>query len=157
MPIEATEHAGPVMIWRKELRPDSGGVGRFRGGLGQYMEVGAVDGHVFDFSAMLDRVRHPPRGRLGGGNGQSTVIHLDDGTPMAGKGRQPVPEGRRVKLAFPGGGGYGPAAERDKAAVRRDLALGYISAATAKEAYGLSDADIAQVEAGLKRGELPAS
>lgn len=157
MPIEATEHAGPVMIWRKELRPDSGGVGRFRGGLGQYMEVGAVDGHVFDFSAMLDRVRHPPRGRLGGGNGQSTVINLDDGTPMAGKGRQPVPEGRRVKLAFPGGGGYGPAAERDKTAVRRDLALGYISAATAKEAYGLSDVEIAEVEAGLKRGELPAS
>ena len=41
MPIEATEHAGPVIIWRKELRPDSGGAGKQRGGLGKYMEVGA--------------------------------------------------------------------------------------------------------------------
>ena len=157
MPIEATEHAGPVIIWRKELRPDSGGTGRYRGGLGQYMEIGAVDGHVFDLSAMFDRVRHPPRGRLGGGNGASTEICLDDGngTAMAGKGRQAVPEGRRVKLALPGGAGYGPAAERDRSQVLRDLALGYISADTARSAYGLTNEDVAAVEAGLRRGELP--
>ena len=157
MPIEATEHAGPVIIWRKELRPDSGGAGRYRGGLGQYMEVGAVDGHVFDISAMFDRVRHAPRGRLGGSNGASTEIHLDDGngTAMAGKGRQPVPEGRRVKLALPGGGGYGPASKRDRTQVLRDLALGYISADTANSAYGLTKEDIAAVDADLRRGELP--
>ncbi|MEM7259961.1 MAG: hydantoinase B/oxoprolinase family protein, partial [Pseudomonadota bacterium] len=56
MPVEATENAGPVIIWRKELRPDSGGAGQHRGGLGQYMEVGAVEGHEFDISAMFDRV-----------------------------------------------------------------------------------------------------
>ncbi|MEP5153881.1 hydantoinase B/oxoprolinase family protein, partial [Planktotalea sp.] len=56
MPIEATEHAGPVIIWRKELRPDSGGAGKTRGGLGQYMEVGAQEGHEFDIQAMFDRV-----------------------------------------------------------------------------------------------------
>ena len=66
MPIEATEHAGPVIIWRKELRPDSGGAGKQRGGLGQYMEVGAREGHEFDFQAMFDRVDHPARGRRGG-------------------------------------------------------------------------------------------
>ena len=49
MPVEATEHAGPVIIWRKELRPDSGGDGKFRGGLGQLMEVGAREGYEFDF------------------------------------------------------------------------------------------------------------
>ncbi|MGB7182546.1 MAG: hydantoinase B/oxoprolinase family protein, partial [Burkholderiaceae bacterium] len=54
MPIEATEHTGPIVIWRKELRPDSGGAGQFRGGLGQYMEIGVTEGHVFDFSAMFD-------------------------------------------------------------------------------------------------------
>ena len=48
MPIEATEHAGPVIIWRKELRPEPGGVGRTRGGLGQYTDVGAQERHEFD-------------------------------------------------------------------------------------------------------------
>ena len=49
MPVEATEQVGPVIIWRKELRPSSGGPGKHRGGLGQYMDVGAHDGHEFDF------------------------------------------------------------------------------------------------------------
>ena len=66
MPVEATEQVGPVIIWRKELRPDSGGTGTYRGGLGQYMEVGATTGHQFDISAMFDRVNHPARGRNGG-------------------------------------------------------------------------------------------
>ncbi|MEC7258296.1 MAG: hydantoinase B/oxoprolinase family protein, partial [Pseudomonadota bacterium] len=69
MPVEATEQVGPVIIWRKELRPDSGGTGTYRGGLGQYMEVGATTGHEFDISAMFDRVNHPARGRNGGGDG----------------------------------------------------------------------------------------
>lgn len=59
MPIEATEHAGPVIIWRNALRPDSGGAGKTRGGLGQYMEVGAQEGQGFDIQAMFDRVDHP--------------------------------------------------------------------------------------------------
>ncbi|MGB3249631.1 MAG: hydantoinase B/oxoprolinase family protein, partial [Tabrizicola sp.] len=54
MPIEATEQAGPVVIWRKELRPDSGGDGEFRGGLGQVIEIEPLPGHEFDFSAMFD-------------------------------------------------------------------------------------------------------
>lgn len=155
MPIEATEHAGPIIIWRKELRPDSGGSGRYRGGLGQFMEVGAVEGHVFDLSAMFDRVKYPPRGRLGGGAGAATEIQLDDGTPLAGKGRQAVGEGRKVMLALPGGGGYGPASERDRSQVLRDLALGYISAEAAKNDYALGDEDILAVEAGVRQGEMP--
>jgi len=74
---------------------------------------------------------------------------------MAGKGRQAVPEGRKVMLSLPGGAGYRPAAERSRFAVLRDLALGYVSAEMAKAAYDVSDAEIAAVEAGLKRGELP--
>mgnify|MGYP000476481887 CR=1 FL=1 len=54
------------IIWRKELRPDSGGAGATRGGLGQYMEVGAREGYEFDFQAMFDRIDHPARGRRGG-------------------------------------------------------------------------------------------
>ena len=153
MPIEATEHTGPVIIWRKELRPDSGGAGRQRGGLGQYMEVGAAEGHEFDFSAMFDRVHHPARGRQGGRNGAPTTISQDDGTPMKGKGKQFVPHGRRVMLAFPGGAGYGAPGERARDLVRRDLARGYISEETAKRDYGLSDTDVADVLDAVRRGE----
>ncbi|MBI1417652.1 MAG: hydantoinase B/oxoprolinase family protein [Limimaricola sp.] len=144
MPVEATEHAGPVVIWRKELRPDSGGAGQHRGGLGQVMEVGARAGHAFDFSAMFDRVNHPARGRAGGEGGAPTVVTLSDGTLLPGKGKSTIPEGQRVCLAFPGGGGYGPPAARDRAAILRDLALGYITDTVARETYGLSDAEIAE-------------
>ncbi len=144
MPVEATEHAGPVVIWRKELRPDSGGAGTHRGGLGQYMEVGAREGHVFDFSAMFDRVRHPARGRNGGEAGGATTIGLDDGTDLPGKGRSTVPQGARVMLAFPGGGGYGDPKQRDRAAVIRDVRLGYISETVARQVYGATEADLAE-------------
>uniref|UniRef100_UPI002FDB3238 hydantoinase B/oxoprolinase family protein n=1 Tax=Yoonia sp. TaxID=2212373 RepID=UPI002FDB3238 len=153
MPVEATEHTGPVIIWRKELRPDSGGAGAMRGGLGQYMEVGATKGHEFDFSAMFDRVHHPARGRQGGRDGGPTTIAQDDATPMQGKGKQFVPEGRRVVLGLPGGAGYGDPADRDPGLVKRDLARGYISAKAAAEDYGLSADEIAAVQAAVARGE----
>ncbi len=151
MPIEATEHAGPVIIWRKELRPDSGGAGKTRGGLGQYMEVGAMEGHEFDIQAMFDRVDHPARGRRGGMAGACTTIALDDGSAMKGKGKQFVPHGRKVVMAFPGGAGYGDPSERPKELVLRDLARGYISAKTAAEVYGLSPKDIAEVENAIRQ------
>jgi N-methylhydantoinase B len=153
MPVEATEHAGPVIIWRKELRADSGGAGKQRGGLGQYMEVGARAGYEFDIQAMFDRVDHPALGRRGGGAGASTRIALDDGTKMNGKGKQFVPHGRRVVMAFPGGAGYGTANARDRDAVRRDLARGYISAQVAADDYDLGADDIAAVQAAVARGE----
>ncbi len=153
MPIEATEHAGPVIIWRKELRPGSGGAGKTRGGLGQYMEVGAQDGHEFDIQAMFDRVNNPARGRRGGGPGAPTTIAQDDGTPMNGKGKQFVPHGRKVVMAFPGGAGYGNPSERPADLVKRDLARGYISAETAATDYNLSAEDIADVTAAVCRGD----
>jgi N-methylhydantoinase B len=153
MPIEATEHTGPVIIWRKELRPDSGGAGQHRGGLGQFMEVGAAAGHEFDFSAMFDRVDHPARGRQGGADGAPTTIAQDDGAQMQGKGKQFVAQGRRVMLAFPGGAGYGPASQRDAALVKRDLARGYVSAEAAQSDYGLSADDVAAVLSSVKNGE----
>jgi N-methylhydantoinase B len=153
MPIEATEHAGPVIIWRKELRPDSGGAGKTRGGLGQYMEVGAQEGHEFDIQAMFDRVDHPARGRRGGKAGAPTTIVQDDGTAMNGKGKQFVAHGRKVVMAFPGGAGYGDPSERSVELVKRDLARGYISAETAAKDYNLSAADIAEVEAAVARGD----
>lgn len=153
MPVEATEQVGPVVIWRKELRPDSGGAGQYRGGLGQYMEVGAWDGHEFDISAMFDRVDHPARGRRGGLAGAPTTIARADGSKMGGKGRQFVPHGDRVHMAFPGGAGYGAPEDRDPERTKRDLALGYISADMAAGVYGLSKADIDETLARAKRGD----
>lgn len=152
MPVEATEHAGPVVIWRKELRPDSGGAGRQRGGLGQYMEVSAREGHEFDMQAMFDRVDHPARGRQGGKPGAPTTIAQDDGTAMRGKGKQFVPHGRKVMMAFPGGAGYGDASERPKELVRRDLLRGYISAEVAAADYGLSAEDIKEIQEVIRTG-----
>lgn len=127
MSIEATEHVGPVIFWRKELRDGSGGAGKFRGGLGQVVEIAPTDGHEIYFNAMFDRVAHPARGREGGESGAPGVVRLDDGTVLATKGRQHVPSGRRLVLELPGGGGYGSVAERDPEALARDLSLGYVS------------------------------
>ncbi len=152
MPVEATEHAGPVIIWRKELRPDSGGVGAFRGGVGQLMEVGAREGHEFDFSAMFDRVDHPALGRAGGGAGAPTTLRRSDGSALRGKGKQFVPHGQRVEMAFPGGGGYGEAQDRDRLLVKQDLAQGYISEDSAREVFGLSEDMIAEALAAARLG-----
>lgn len=145
MPVEATEHTGPVVIWRKELRPDSGGAGRQRGGLGQFMEVGATDDYEFDFSAMFDRVDHPARGRQGGKNGAAMTISRSDGSAMKGKGKQFVPAGDRVMLAMPGGAGYGDVVDRDPALVKKDLVRGYISEEVARSDYGMSDSEIRDI------------
>jgi N-methylhydantoinase B len=126
MPAEATEQAGPIVVWRKELRPDSGGPGRQRGGLGQVIELGPTEGYEFAFSCMFDRVENPARGRHGGGDGAPGRVYLDDGTPFDAKGKQAVPEGRTLILELPGGGGFGDPDERDPEAVIRDHRQGYV-------------------------------
>ncbi|MBY5803038.1 hydantoinase B/oxoprolinase family protein [Rhizobium leguminosarum] len=137
MPIEATENVGPVIIWRKELREGSGGAGAQRGGLGQMIEIEAAEGFSFRFSAMFDRLGHPARGREGGLSGTAGAVALDDGTVLKGKGLQFVPEGRRLVLSLPGGGGYGDPANRPTDAIEHDLKHGYITEEQA-EAYGRS-------------------
>ncbi|MXV89918.1 MAG: hydantoinase B/oxoprolinase family protein, partial [Acidimicrobiia bacterium] len=126
MSAEATEQVGPIVVWRKEIRPGSGGAGRQRGGLGQIMEIGPTDGYLFEFSAMFDRVDNPARGRAGGDDGSPGRVYLDDGTPFATKGRHTVPAGRRLILELPGGGGFGDPAERDPAAAANDRLQGYV-------------------------------
>ncbi|MEP1122308.1 MAG: hydantoinase B/oxoprolinase family protein [Ilumatobacter sp.] len=127
MSVEATEQVGPIVIWRKEIRPDSGGAGEYRGGLGQIIEVGPTEGYQFDFSAMFDRIDHPARGRFGGRDGAPGAVYLDDGTPFAGKGRQIVPSGRRLVMELPGGGGFGDPADRSESAIAHDREQGYVT------------------------------
>ncbi len=125
MSAEATEQVGPIIIWRKEIRPDSGGAGQYRGGLGQILEVGPTDGYLFEFSAMFDRVDNPARGRNGGGDGAPGAVYLDDGTRFPTKGKRTVPADQRLIMEFPGGGGFGNPDERDPAAIDDDRAQGY--------------------------------
>lgn len=138
MPVEATEQVGPIVVWRKELRPDSGGAGQCRGGLGQVVEISAAQGYSMSFNAMFDRILNAAIGRETGQAGLAGEVHLSDGTVLKGKGsRVHVPAGQRVVLTLPGGGGYGPAKNRDPQKVRDDVRNGYVSAATARETYGV--------------------
>ena len=127
MSAEATEQVGPIIIWRKEIRENSGGAGEYRGGLGQIIEVSPTDGYLFEFSAMFDRVDNPARGRFGGENGASGKVYLDDGTPFSAKGKQIVAADRRLILELPGGGGFGDPAKRDPDAIEHDERQGYVS------------------------------
>ncbi|NEY90235.1 hydantoinase B/oxoprolinase family protein [Tabrizicola oligotrophica] len=127
MPIEATEQVGPVVVWRKELRPGSGGDGQHRGGLGQIIEIEPAPGHEFDFSAMFDRVNHAAKGRDGGRDGAAGIVALNDGTALKPKGWQHVPAGRRLVLHLPGGGGYGDPARRNAGARALDARRGYVT------------------------------
>ncbi len=127
MSAEATEQIGPIVIWRKEIRENSGGGGQYRGGLGQIIEIGPVDGYMFEFSAMFDRVDNPARGRAGGADGEPGRVYLDDGTPFPTKGKRDVPADRRLILELPGGGGFGNPADRDPAAIENDERQGYVS------------------------------
>jgi N-methylhydantoinase B/oxoprolinase/acetone carboxylase alpha subunit len=138
LPVEAVEQVAPVVIWRKELLTDSGGAGAHRGGLGQHVEVGTVDGAPFAVFAMFDRVAHPARGRSGGAGGSCGRVYLDDGTPLAAKGKQIVGAGRRLCVDLPGGGGYGDPSARAPAALAADLAAGLVSQEAAERVYGVN-------------------
>jgi len=137
VPVEATEMVAPIIFWRKELRADSGGSGRWRGGLGQWIEVGGDAGAPFDVLAMFDRVDHPARGRDGGGPGASGSVHLASGPPLAAKGQQSVPPGDRLVLGLPGGGGFGDPYERAPEQVADDVAAGLVSREAARRDYGV--------------------
>lgn len=135
MSAEVTESIGPIVVWRKELRPDSGGAGRWRGGLGQRIEIGAHEGYEFSLNAMFDRVAFPARGHRGGGSGAAGKVGMDDGTVMKAKGTQHIGAGRRLVLDLPGGGGYGAPGERPAELVRRDVDYGYLSEDQARRDY----------------------
>jgi N-methylhydantoinase B len=135
MPVEATENVAPVVFWKKELRPDSGGAGRTRGGLGQVMEIGTKGELEFAVNAIFDRISFPPKGRDGGGDGAGGVVRLASGTKLRPKGFQIIPDGDRLVLLLPGGGGMGDADERDPAAVARDVRNGMVSSEQALESY----------------------
>jgi N-methylhydantoinase B len=139
MPVEATENVAPVIFWEKQLRPDSAGPGRTRGGFGQTMVIGAKGDAEFAVNAIFDRVANAPKGRDGGGDGAGGLVLLNDanGTALRTKGYQVIPKGKRLVLHLPGGGGMGDPKQRDPALVERDVADGLVSPEAARTLYGL--------------------
>jgi N-methylhydantoinase B len=135
--VEVTESTAPLLIHRRELRPDSGGAGRYRGGLGQIIEVESHEGQAFDFFGTVDRVKYPARGCFGGSDGAPGQLALRSGKRMQGKGKQPIPAGESLIFQTPGGGGYGDPRKRPPAQVMRDFAAGLISKASLKQDYGV--------------------
>jgi N-methylhydantoinase B len=137
VPVEVTEAMSPLLIRRKEYRTDSGGAGRYRGGLGQVMEVVTLDDAAFAISANYDRVVYPARGRNGGKDGKPGVLSLGSGAMLKSKGQQTIPKTEAVIIEMPGGGGLGDPFERDPIKVAEDVDLGLVSREAAERDYGV--------------------
>ncbi|MGE5269312.1 MAG: hydantoinase B/oxoprolinase family protein, partial [Thiohalocapsa sp.] len=135
IPIEATESVAPVMFRRREFRDGSGGAGRYRGGLGQVIELGGADGAPLALLCNFERIDNPARGRDGGGLGAAGRVSLHSGKPIRPKGRQTIPGGDFARLELPGGGGFGNPAERDPEQVAADVADGLYSREAALRDY----------------------
>jgi N-methylhydantoinase B len=136
--MEIIEALAPLRIWKKELAVDSGGPGRFRGGLGQDVEIELIGRERANVSVLADRVKHPASGVLGGMAGAPSSVELNGqvgALPIKGKSR--IKQNDRLRIHFPGGGGYGDPRKRPKEAVRSDLDEGLISADSAQRVYGL--------------------
>ena len=135
VPVEITEAITPIVIWRKDLRTDSGGPGRQRGGLGQVMEITSREDAPFGIHAVFERVVYPARGRDGGSPGACGRIGIAGTGDLRPKGFQVIPAGGRLVVEMPGGGGYGAPGTRDPARVARDVRDGLVSADAARAMY----------------------
>ena len=140
-PMEILEAAYPVMFRKWALRPDSAGAGRHQGGLGATYEIELLEENAEAF-LFGERGCFPPQGVAGGEAAAMNAFayEQEDGwhsPPLTSKmlGIK-LKRGQAVRLDTPGGGGYGPASERAPHAVARDVALGYLSAEAATQAYG---------------------
>ncbi len=137
-PIEILESEFPCRITRFELVPDSGGPGRWRGGLSLEREYELLENATV--IRRYDKSRFPPGGIAGGkpGRGARFVIRLGTAQEYAtpSSGRHEMRSGERFLLQSAGGGGCGDPRARDGAALARDIAEGYVSAAAAKKDYG---------------------
>ncbi|MBC7269666.1 MAG: hydantoinase B/oxoprolinase family protein [Streptomyces sp.] len=127
--IEALEAASPLHFLRKELRPGSGGRGRRRGGLGQDIEVRNPTSRPVHMVLLGDRERHPALGLAGGDPGATAQVVLDSGERVPLKSVSQLAPGSSVVISFAGGGGFGPAEEREPELLIADELAGYTAPA----------------------------
>jgi N-methylhydantoinase B len=140
LPVETLESRYPIRVESYGLRPDSGGAGQFRGGLGLTRSYRLLaDEAVLQMRA--DRTDHRPYGLFGGGPGAASRNFIaepgEDPKPLPGKVTLRISRGTLVRHDQAGGGGYGPASARDPGRIRADVADGKVSAAAARVDYGM--------------------
>lgn len=139
---ETFEVEYPILYLARELRPDSGGPGRFRGGLGEILRYRVLaSGLTLQFACQ--KYNHRPAGRDGGLPGAAVKIIINEGTDREialdhSNGDYALESGDTVTFYTPGGGGFGKPSERDPKAVAADIEAGYITAAHAAEYYGVT-------------------
>jgi N-methylhydantoinase B len=136
-PIELQELYYPLLYECHAFRTDSGGAGKYRGGIG--VEVRVTPRESFFLSRNTDRIKCPPWGLAGGAEGavNETLIRRNGKVEtLPGKfSHLAVQPGETVTFLTAGGGGYGNTCERDRAAIKKDLDLGYISPARVQLDY----------------------
>jgi N-methylhydantoinase B len=136
VPAEVVETTSPLVIHRRALAPDSGGPGRYRGGLGMVIEFGVETDDDWLFTASFERARIPCQGLFGGRPGAPGRVFTADGRPLAPKAQHWMRPHERVVLHTPGGGGYGDPGERDLTRVTEDIAARRVSPEAAATVYG---------------------
>ena len=136
-PVEAAEIEHPVMIERYEFIPDSGGAGKYRGGLSLRRDIRFLTDVTW--ARYSDRQKFAPQGLFGGKEGARGELILNPGTPkeqkQKSKGVSELQAGDVLSIRLPGSGGYGPPWERDAALVRWDVLNGKVSLRSAMEDY----------------------
>lgn len=137
--VETTEAVSPVLITKRELRVDSGGAGRTRGGLGQTIELEASRDQDLLLFLSVERLKNPALGRHGGLAGAPGRVRIEQNNrELPGKGQIRIRAGEKLIFETPGGGGYGPVKDRNKAEVLKDLKEGWISEQAAQKLYGVT-------------------
>jgi N-methylhydantoinase B len=132
-PVEILESLYPVMFTQWALRPDSGGPGRHRGGLGAVYEIEVLADGGAEVFLLGERGKYPPFGVNGGGAAARNrfIYETDSGEmtpPLVSKVTDVrIGRGRKVRLETPGGGGFGDPSTREPERVVRDVRLGYVS------------------------------
>lgn len=125
-PVEVIEQTTPIRILRKELRPDSGGVGRRRGGLGQTIAMQVRGASAIELSLIANRGDNPPLGLAGGGPGATCRAHVN-GEPVELISTLLLNPGDVLTVDTPGGGGFGDPQERGVSERLNDLRDGYVT------------------------------
>ena len=138
VPTEVIETVTPLMQQRRELRVDSGGVGRERGGLGQFTRMACRTGEAWSVNGNVDRVRHAAQGAEGGGAGATGGFSLFGAGDLPRKQLHRLACNDVVCVDLPGGGGYGDAFDRDPERVLADVVGGYVSEDAARDDYGVA-------------------
>lgn len=127
VPIEVLENDAPIRVTQKSLAPNTGGKGKYRGGLGQVFSFKHVGEKTINISILTEKTKTQAQGICGGGNGASGSIQIIPHRAIAPKGLDKLHPGEELILTLPGGGGYGSARKRTKKAIEKDLEMGYIT------------------------------